>query len=166
MKTQMWLFTAYEIYCLFPQIWNPSLDILPVTSSVILGFLLAIIGGLGRIWCFRTLGKFFTFKVTIRDSHKLIQAGPYAYVRHPSYTFATILIIGMFFIHRRFFNLFENRLYIDYIFNPVIQIIIFGLGAFIGIKRIRCEEAELSKTFGNEWLRYVQKTKRFLPKLI
>lgn len=34
----------------------------------------------------RTLGRLFTFVLRIRSNHELIRTGPYAFVRHPSYT--------------------------------------------------------------------------------
>lgn len=44
------------------------------------------LAGLIRAQCYRTLGRLFTYEVTIRDGHRLVTGGPYAYVRHPSYT--------------------------------------------------------------------------------
>ena len=48
-----------------------------------------------RLWCYKTLGSLFTFQVTIRPNHKLIASGPYAIVRHPSYTAICIMFIGV-----------------------------------------------------------------------
>src|SRR4051794_37745232 len=43
--------------------------------------------GLGlRWWAIRTLGKFFTVDVAVHKEHRLVTAGPYAWLRHPSYT--------------------------------------------------------------------------------
>lgn len=36
--------------------------------------------------CFRSLGPLFTFEITIHPLHRLVVQGPYAWVRHPSYT--------------------------------------------------------------------------------
>ncbi|KAF9946304.1 hypothetical protein BGZ72_000458 [Mortierella alpina] len=52
--------------------------------------LIAVYGCIVRIWSSVTLGKLFTYEPTLRSGHKLIQAGPYAQLRHPSYT-GTIL---------------------------------------------------------------------------
>ncbi|RPD79500.1 hypothetical protein L226DRAFT_251385 [Lentinus tigrinus ALCF2SS1-7] len=59
----------------------------------LLGAALAIAGGWLRVACFRALGSLFTFELTIHPTHKLITDGPYAHVRHPSYTgvYATLL---------------------------------------------------------------------------
>lgn len=45
-----------------------------------------ILGGGLRVLCFQTLGRFFTFDIAVSRDQKVIQSGPYAIVRHPSYT--------------------------------------------------------------------------------
>ena len=45
-----------------------------------------ISGGLLRLHCYRTLGRFFTFDVSIHEGHQLVTTGSYSIVRHPSYT--------------------------------------------------------------------------------
>ena len=57
----------------------------------------AVSGGLLRIWAMRTLGRFFTFQVTIRDSHVLVETGPYQYLMHPSYTGLVMSLTGTFY---------------------------------------------------------------------
>ncbi|KAG2126910.1 hypothetical protein DEU56DRAFT_959007, partial [Suillus clintonianus] len=52
-----------------------------------------------RLWCFRTLGRFFTFELGVRKGHKLVTTGPYAVVRHQSYAGAALLSIGLFILH-------------------------------------------------------------------
>jgi protein-S-isoprenylcysteine O-methyltransferase Ste14 len=44
--------------------------------------------------CFRTLGRFFTFEIAICPRHELITSGPYAWVRHPSYTGIYLTLLG------------------------------------------------------------------------
>ncbi|UJR06858.1 hypothetical protein I4U23_011147 [Adineta vaga] len=177
-KFLIWISTLYQALYLFLQASSPAsiatffpqistlINTLPLTPVSMIGYALMMVGGLGRIWCYRTLGKFFTFELTIRNSHKLIKNGPYAYVRHPSYTFAFILTIGMFLIHRRIGNFFPNTYWTD---------IMFGSGAFLTCcllllffltKRVINEEKELSKAFGKEWNEYASKTKRFIPTII
>lgn len=176
-KTLMWIITLYQVLYLFLQAFLPSfipilypqismmINPLPWTPTAIIGFLIMIIGGLGRIWCYKTLGRLFTFQISIRDSHKLIKTGPYAYMRHPSYTFAGILLIGFLLVHRRIFNFFPNTLFIEYIFNYTTGFILLGVGILFAIRRVKLEEEGLLKTFGNEWNQYAAKTKRFIPKL-
>src|SRR5690606_32655506 len=64
-------------------------------SLVELGLFIMTIGGaVFRIWCFHTLGQFFTFQVGIRKNHALIGTGPYRYLVHPSYTGTIFNTIG------------------------------------------------------------------------
>ena len=54
-----------------------------------------ITAGLLRLQCYRTLGRFFTFEVSIRKGHQLVTTGPYNIVRHPSYSGSLLMCIGM-----------------------------------------------------------------------
>ncbi|EJF61557.1 hypothetical protein DICSQDRAFT_19069, partial [Dichomitus squalens LYAD-421 SS1] len=59
-----------------------------------LGTALALGGAQLRLACFRALGALFTFELTISPTHTLVTAGPYAHVRHPSYTGVYALLLG------------------------------------------------------------------------
>jgi len=48
-----------------------------------------------RLLCFHTLGRHFTFELSFRKEHKLITAGPYSIVRHPSYLAGISVLVGM-----------------------------------------------------------------------
>ena len=39
-----------------------------------------------RATCYRELGRAFTYELAVRKDHRLVTTGPYAVVRHPSYT--------------------------------------------------------------------------------
>jgi protein-S-isoprenylcysteine O-methyltransferase Ste14 len=56
-------------------------------------------GSLGRIWCYRTLGRLFTFELSVRPNHVLVTTGPYALVRHPSCTAAIAVIFAFPLLH-------------------------------------------------------------------
>ncbi len=47
-----------------------------------------------RVWAIQTLGRFFTATVQTTDEQVLLQSGPYAWLRHPSYLGAYIAILG------------------------------------------------------------------------
>jgi protein-S-isoprenylcysteine O-methyltransferase Ste14 len=40
------------------------------------------------------LGRHFTFELSLQPTHKLIARGPYAFVRHPSYTALMVTLVG------------------------------------------------------------------------
>ena len=65
----------------------------------LVGCLFAVAGGIIRFACYRELGTLFTFELSIRKDHKLITSGPYAYVRHPSYTGLISLYLGWCLCH-------------------------------------------------------------------
>lgn len=64
------------------------------SPSFAVGCGLVTLGSYTRYRCHRALGELFTLEVNICDDHKLITHGPYAYVRHPSYTSALAVFIG------------------------------------------------------------------------
>jgi protein-S-isoprenylcysteine O-methyltransferase Ste14 len=177
-KLSIWILTLYQVLYLSLQAFLPSListlypqipafiNPLPFTPISVLGYIFMIVGGLGRIWCYKTLGRFFTYEITIRNSHKLIKTGPYAYVRHPSYTFFFILTFGMFLVHHRFANFFPNNTWIQIMFSPGSILITCIMLLLVTIRRVIREEEELKKTFGKEWIEYASKTRRFIPGII
>ncbi|KAG1779990.1 hypothetical protein EV702DRAFT_1266900 [Suillus placidus] len=72
---------------------------MPINGHILLGTALiqVVAGGFLRWWCFCTLGRFFTFKLSVRQEHKLVTTGPYAVrvVRHPSYAGTLLRSMGM-----------------------------------------------------------------------
>ncbi|EMD38009.1 hypothetical protein CERSUDRAFT_113122 [Gelatoporia subvermispora B] len=67
---------------------------LSITPQFLLGASLVVAGGLFRLACHRSLGRFFTWDLAVREDHKLITTGPYSIVRHPSYTAFAIISVG------------------------------------------------------------------------
>ncbi|EMD35693.1 hypothetical protein CERSUDRAFT_53525 [Gelatoporia subvermispora B] len=68
--------------------WTTTQDVMQINISPIFlfGWVISVTGGLVRLSCYRTLGRFFTFQFAVRVEHRLITTGPYAWVRHPAYT--------------------------------------------------------------------------------
>ncbi|KAI0928413.1 hypothetical protein AcW1_005665 [Taiwanofungus camphoratus] len=67
-----------------------------ITRSYLAGWLLLVGGGSFRLWCYRTLGRFFKWELSVQKDHKLVTWGPYSIVRHPSYTGAMLASLGTF----------------------------------------------------------------------
>ncbi|KAI8978760.1 hypothetical protein BD414DRAFT_117424 [Trametes punicea] len=76
--------------------WRPATSALGVriTATFLIGTFLCAIGGIIRVLCYRALGRHFTFELSLRRDHKLVTDGPYAVVRHPSYTALIMVTIG------------------------------------------------------------------------
>ena len=65
-----------------------------MTPRFVAGALLLVAGALLRLWTYRALGALFTFEVSLKDKHTLVTSGPYAFVRHPSYTAIWTCVFG------------------------------------------------------------------------
>jgi protein-S-isoprenylcysteine O-methyltransferase Ste14 len=63
--------------------------------SALAGFLLVITGIAGTFYCRQSLGRFWTAETTLRSGHQVVDQGPYGIVRHPIYTFAILMYLGM-----------------------------------------------------------------------
>lgn len=73
---------------------NTPLDLLSMLGSVMVA-----LAGLLRVRCYRALGHLFTFHLSVRKDHRLVTRGPYAVVRHPSYTAILISFAGVLITH-------------------------------------------------------------------
>ncbi|KIJ14782.1 hypothetical protein PAXINDRAFT_78587, partial [Paxillus involutus ATCC 200175] len=128
---------------------------LPV--SYIMGSLLIISAGILRKICYRTLGRFFTFELSIQREHRLITKGPYSFVRHPSYTGTLLLTIGLFLMHGNPDSWLRTSGVLEFI---PLRILLLGWGgvAFVltvGLFARAAQEDRLMRDrFGEEWDRW------------
>jgi protein-S-isoprenylcysteine O-methyltransferase Ste14 len=99
-------------------------------------------------WTFRTLGKNLTDTVVTRKNHTLVMHGPYFWIRHPLYSSAAMVILGISLIASNWFFL------------------VAGIAVLaILIMRTRTEEMNLVARFGDGYQRYMDRTGRFLPRI-
>ncbi len=118
-----------------------------VRFITIIGFLMIVIGISFRAWAVNSLGKYFTATVQIKADHQLVKTGPYAIVRHPSYTGAFLAIIAGGVILGSM---------IGFIISCIAMIIAYYV-------RIGIEEKELIGWFGNDYNEYKRNTKMIIP---
>jgi len=71
-----------------------SASAIRVTPSWLSGTALVCAGALIRYYCYRELGRFFTWEMSLKKDQYLVTTGPYSYVRHPSYTGMLLVTIG------------------------------------------------------------------------
>jgi protein-S-isoprenylcysteine O-methyltransferase Ste14 len=119
------------------------------TARLNIGCALLIFGLMLRIYSVYCLGAFFTTQVSIQSSHRLINNGPYRYIRHPSYTGLILGFSGAGIAMGDFLSLFI-------LIIPLIYIL---------IKRINIEEPLLHKHFGKDYAQYCQQTTKLFPGL-
>ncbi|PIP80430.1 MAG: isoprenylcysteine carboxyl methyltransferase [Gammaproteobacteria bacterium CG22_combo_CG10-13_8_21_14_all_40_8] len=93
------------------------------------------------------LGKFFTVNVAIAQDHRVIDTGPYRFIRHPSYTGLLLELLG--------FGLFlQNWLSLTILLVPITL-------AFVN--RMAVEEKALESFLGIAYANYKARTKRLIP---
>lgn len=112
-----------------------------------LGEACILIGIIFRLIIIRSLGKYFTVDVTIKDDHQIKKEGFYKYLRHPSYAFSLLTSLGL-------------GLYL----NNWLSIFLAFLPPFFAFMyRIKVEEQALVEKFGDEYVEYRKKTKKLIP---
>ncbi|KAI0647050.1 hypothetical protein C8Q79DRAFT_1009198 [Trametes meyenii] len=134
---------------------------LSVTPIFLVGGVLAVAGGLIRIACHRTLGKFFTWQMSVQDDHKLVTTGPYAVVRHPSYSGWLLLVAGNVLALLSPGSYYVENGLLDSTFGRVAAGTVVGYLTFITYvlcSRIRKEDEVLCREFGSEWQAWARKT--------
>ncbi len=58
------------------------------------GIVLTFIGAGIAMWARRSLGQYWSARVTLKIDHQLIRSGPYAWVRHPLYSGLLLAMAG------------------------------------------------------------------------
>ena len=126
-----------------------------------------MLGGAIRVWCHRTLGTLFTWQVAVRSDHKLITRGPYALVRHPSYTGWLLLITGNFALLASPGSYFVESGLSGAVAGRAVAIANFVyclVGTANLMRRVGEEDRVLRKEFGKEWEAWAGRTRfRLIP---
>lgn len=100
-------------------------------------------------WAFSTLGRNYAPDMVIKKSHTLVTKGPYRWVRHPGYSGYLVLGISLFLLSANWF----------------IGATWLAVG-IVSASRIGEEEAMLIERFGDAYRAYMQRTGRFLPRIL
>ncbi|GEN75634.1 methyltransferase family protein [Chryseobacterium hagamense] len=127
-----------------------SLIRIPISDEVLIyyaGAALIWTGIILRFVIIRSLGKYFTVDVTIREDHKIKREGFYRYIRHPSYAFSLLTSLGL-------------GLYLN---NWLSLGLAFTIPFVAFLYRIKVEEKALIEQFGEDYLEYRRKTKKLIP---
>jgi protein-S-isoprenylcysteine O-methyltransferase Ste14 len=108
-----------------------------------------VVGSLGRQWAISTLGRFFTLNVTISDEQRVINTGPYRWVRHPSYTADLLAFTGIGLALGNWLALLAAALL------PLLGLLV----------RIHVEENALFANLGDPYRAYAEGKKRLIPRV-
>jgi protein-S-isoprenylcysteine O-methyltransferase len=112
--------------------------------------LVAILAGLGlRVWSVITLGRFFTWFITVYEDHQVIRSGPFRFIRHPAYGGALVLFVAtLVFLHA----------WVGAALSLVFQL-------FAYLRRIRYEEAMMVERLGEKYAAYMREVGALVPLL-
>ncbi|RUS24237.1 hypothetical protein BC938DRAFT_473903 [Jimgerdemannia flammicorona] len=134
------------------------------STADLVGFTCLVAGCLLRLWCYQTLGKYFTFHIAIREDHHIIRVGPYALVRHPSYTGLFLMGVGAhLLLIVKLWQCMPAPIGSHSGTFLVVGLVVFFAGTG---KRVQLEEAMMHAKFRTEWEDYARMTKLFVPFLL
>jgi len=128
----------------------PWLTIPQPEIAVVLGMGMLVAGAVLRRRCFNALGTSFTGTVIVAKDQAIIQHGPYRFVRHPSYTAAFLMFIGIGLALGSWLSL----------------AILFLAHCYLYGRRVAVEERALLDTLGTPYREYMSRTRRFIPFVI
>lgn len=100
-------------------------------------------------WIFASIGNNISPTQATRENHKLVTHGPYRWVRHPLYSTGFVMAVCL--------TLITGLWWLSV--GMVVPLFILFL-------RTSKEEARLIETFGDAYREYMQRTGRFLPRVI
>lgn len=138
-----------------------------VTPLFVVGSALAIVGGLMRLSCYRTLGRLFTYELSILKDHRLVTTGLYGFVRHPSYLGYTLSLTGLCLCQMtRGSWLMETGVLNSWVGRVVVGL--WNLWAWYlwlcVFSRARKEDEYLREQFGQQWIEWQKRVPyRVLP---
>jgi protein-S-isoprenylcysteine O-methyltransferase Ste14 len=139
----------------------------PITPVFLAGSLLVMVGGMLRFYCMLTLGKFWSFPLSVRKEHRIVTSGPYSIVRHPSYTGFLLQCIGIIITHGSEGSWMRQSGLLQVPYVKVLAAIVFFMlttGVFMAIYRSVVEDKMLQRALGEDWENWAKKVKyRLLP---
>ena len=117
------------------------------TSVFFIGITLMLAGLAFRFYAMWVLGRFFTYDVAVQADQTIVEAGPYRYIRHPSYTGALITLVGLGLA----------------LGNWAALLTILACMGIAYAYRITVEEAALVAALGEPYKQYMRRTQRLVP---
>ncbi|MBO9574223.1 MAG: isoprenylcysteine carboxylmethyltransferase family protein [Sphingobium sp.] len=109
----------------------------------------SVLGLAIALWARSSLGRNWSYEVTLKDQHELVTSGPYATIRHPIYTAVILLVAGIVLL------------------NPSVSSLAgLALIAWSCWIKLRQEEVLMLQQFPESYPAYMARTKRLVPGLI
>jgi protein-S-isoprenylcysteine O-methyltransferase Ste14 len=122
-------------------LWSHALGVRLLADFVALSGLVIM------TWARIALNDNWSANVVLKENHKLITSGPYAYVRHPIYSGLLLMILSLVIYYANW--------------SAVLLFFIFFFGAYFG--KGRREEQILTEKFPEEYPAYRRRVKALIP---
>ncbi|KAI3612417.1 hypothetical protein WG66_010064 [Moniliophthora roreri] len=142
------------------------------TPYLIAAALLSIVGGVFRAACYHTLGGAFTYEcvpvgkraknLDVTNNPRLITHGPYAIVRHPSYSAIWMAIVGSALVHLMNGSWVVESGFISTLIGKALVyswLGTFGITLVILVMRVEPEDEMMKKQFGDQWQQWSGKVR-------
>jgi protein-S-isoprenylcysteine O-methyltransferase Ste14 len=118
-----------------------------VTILELIGLVLFTLGGILILWSRACLGEWFATRLVTKKGQRVIQEGPYKFVRHPIYVGGTLALWGL-----------------TLALNSLVTLLILAIPFPIFLYVVaRVEEKLLVSTFKGEYQEYQSKVSMFVP---
>jgi protein-S-isoprenylcysteine O-methyltransferase Ste14 len=131
-----------------PLEWMYLPAVLPRALGMQIAGLVLILAAVGlRVWARAHIRGLYSGHVEVQADHRLVQSGPYRFVRHPGYTGFVLMALGV------------AVGYASWIGLAAVPILLLPALAY----RMRIEENLLIEQFGDAYRDYVRKTKALIP---
>ncbi|MDP2995546.1 MAG: isoprenylcysteine carboxylmethyltransferase family protein, partial [Anaerolineales bacterium] len=128
--------------------WMYLPAVLPRTLWMQIAGLVLILAAVAlRIWTRAHLRGLYSGHVEVQVGHRLVQSGPYLFVRHPGYTGFLLMTLGVAIGYSSLIGL-----------AAVLVLLLPGLAY-----RMQVEERLLIEQFGEEYRAYALKTRQLIP---
>lgn len=141
------LFVVTLAYLIAPQ--SVQWAMFPISRSFRwAGAVTGLLSSVLMFWTLNSLGKNLTDTVVTRANATLVTHGPYRWVRHPFYVTTALVMISVMLLTA----------------NWLIGIGCFVVLAMLGIRTPQ-EEEKLVERFGQQYLDYMARTNRYVPRI-
>lgn len=135
------------------------------TTQFIISWTFVVAAAFVRRACYRSLGPMFTFDLSIKKDHNLVQTGPYSIVRHPGYAAFFLMNCGIMLVHigvgsggDKFFPSLLRFIYNFFVFSTS------AFTFYLFERRAKAEDEVLREKFGIEWMAWATRVPhRFIP---
>lgn len=118
-----------------------------VGRARVAGIAIFVLGAALRWYAIFYLGRYFTIDVRVAEHQRVVDTGPYRFIRHPSYTGALMQFLGLALCIGNIYSMFV-------LLVPVVLVFSY---------RIRVEELALERGLGEAYASYCRRTKRLIP---